>query len=310
MNKRLRCGHAGVDWRGGFTLVELLVVIAIIGILIALLLPAVQAAREAARRSQCSNNLKQLGLALHNYHDVHKTLPPGTFDSQSYGWGALILPFMEQDSLHEAVNPTFGAGNFTCRPGKEDAIIPTYQCPSSTMETKDPAGGCGRSNYRGMRGAGSVAGRPGDSYSNPQQDKEIGIFFDIASSRMNPTKLANIDDGTANTIMLGEVEDVPLVPGLVGTTVELWHDSSSAVDIYPIWAGAETDKDQCLFLAGLNPRSHMNSGDRDGASSRHPGGAQFTVADASVRFISETIDYSVYQSLATRAGGEPEAVLP
>ena len=310
MNRQVRCGHSGVDGRGAFTLVELLVVIAIIGILIALLLPAVQAAREAARRSQCSNNLKQLGLALHNYHDVHKTFPPGIFDPQSYGWGALILPFMEQAPLHETVNPTLGQGNFTCRPGKEDMIIPTYQCPSSTMKERDPAGGCARSNYRGIRGAGSQAGRPGDSFSNPQQDKEIGIFFDITTSRMNPTKIANIEDGTANTIMLGEVEDVPLVPGLVGTSVELWNDSSSTKDIYPIWAGSEKDLDQCLFLAGMNPRSHMNSGDRDGASSRHPGGAQFAAADASVRFISETIDYAIYQSLATRAGKEPEAAFP
>ncbi len=113
-----------------------------------------------------------------------------------------------------------------------------------------------------------MAGVPGDNYSNRLQDKEIRIFFDITTSKMAPTKFAAITDGTANTYMLGEVENVDLAPGLVGVSGVAQWDT-----MYPIWAGPQTDRDQCLFLAGLNPRSHMNSGDRDGASSRHPGGA-------------------------------------
>ncbi|MEX0818470.1 MAG: DUF1559 domain-containing protein, partial [Pirellulaceae bacterium] len=156
----------------GFTLVELLVVIAIIGILVALLLPAVQAAREAARRMQCSNNLKQLGLALHNYHDTLKTFPPGYVSNrpgvegssswcrsggvQGAPWTALILPYMEQQNLHDQFNfnVPFQATSNQMAPPNSNVVIPldTYSCPSDVRLGSNPLW----NSYFGVQGGGTA----------------------------------------------------------------------------------------------------------------------------------------------------------
>ena len=168
---------AGPD-RRAFTLVELLVVIAIIGILVAILLPAVQAAREAARRMSCGNNLKQLGLALQLYHDVHKTFPPGMIagDAAKYGhdhnkayrgfaWGALILPFLEEEALHQQIDFNIGATQWPTFPPSTNAneilltsiVMPKFLCPSDPRSPSDltyvPAFNAGAASYVGNFGS-------------------------------------------------------------------------------------------------------------------------------------------------------------
>ncbi len=211
--------------RKGFTLVELLVVIAIIGILVALLLPAVQAAREAARRMSCGNNLKQIALALHNYHDTYKTFPtirggqlvnggtqpfgsavtyypgcPTYVSSTGFSWRALILPFVEQQPLYDTIN--FSANRAGCygapwfRPGSKqpDLIpIPAFMCPS---EAQEPVGAEAPTNYGGIFGS--------SAQFDDDQSLTRGIFS-IGGAARAPCNIAKITDGTANTVMVGEV---------------------------------------------------------------------------------------------------------
>ncbi len=215
-------------WRGnrGFTLVELLVVIAIIGILVALLLPAVQAAREAARRMSCSNNLKQIALAIHNYHDVHQAFPPirggqlvnggtqpfgstvtsypgcpGWFNSTAWSWRVLILPFVEQQPMFDKINlnvirDTACYSNAPAwTPGTKDPnteLIPGYQCPSEAWPIN---GANGPTNYAGIWGSNANAFDGNTS--------RLGVFG--MGSQVSTIRMANLTDGTANTAMVGEV---------------------------------------------------------------------------------------------------------
>ena len=288
----------------GFTLVELLVVIAIIGILIALLLPAVQAAREAARRSQCSNNLKQLGIALHNYHDTFKLLPSGVIDhpANNYGWGwnALILPFMEQQAMHDQCG--IGQGDpMDIHEPEIETPIGQLRCPSDATNVEtinkrwtwervddiEPAA----SNYVAISGTSMS---PGDNGN--------GLFY-------RNSKLAFRDcyDGTSNTIALGERAYE------VGT---VRYEAA-------VWAGTAAyshSKDWQLDVAVCAQQPINCAGsiaDWDGRyltlSSNHPGGCQVCLLDGSVRFLSETIDYahrgasddSTYERLFRRKDGLP-----
>lgn len=282
----------------GFTLVELLVVIAIIGILIALLLPAVQAAREAARRTQCTNNLKQMGLASHSYHDQHKTLPSGTLqDDDDYGWGTLILPFMEQQALYDAIDPKNKASRgetFMCRPGLEGTILEVYSCPTSTVEDLSTGrgnpsiAGCGKSDYKGNTGSDDngtlvkISDAVGKNYGS-------GISF------------KDIEDGLSNTFLVGEssyylsISDDPVLAAGEGV---LGNNDTD----FPIWAGARGSDE--MTLAKTNPPSVLNSrADDDCFYSEHQGGAYFGFADGSVHFISENISLDTYFDLGARADG-------
>lgn len=197
--------------RRGFTLVELLVVIAIIGILVALLLPAVQAAREAARRMSCSNNLKQLALALHNYHDTYKTFPPDAIwlgnprgtqsaagDQRNFTWITLLLPFIEQGPLHDQIDfriPGYNqqvpsTGGITVP--LQSITIESLQCPSDT-EWQDPPHGFAPTSYAGNAGW--------DRHRRFWRDqRRAGVF-----TLMDPVTLGDIKDGTSNTIAIAEV---------------------------------------------------------------------------------------------------------
>ena len=297
--------HNGLS-RRAFTLVELLVVIAIIGVLVALLLPAVQMAREASRRIKCANNLKQLTLAAMNYHDNVKTFPPGAFDTRSWGWGAMILPFIEQGGLFDAIKPN-GQNDVQCRPNLEGMFLQAFNCPSTIMAKNTPAG-CARCNYRGARGI------------LEDTEDRIGVLIDITryphGTSVGPTRIAQVQDGTSSTIMIGEVEASrkPTAAVLADSTHEVWNVSSNA---YPIWAGTGGqrtaqgsgtfgDPDYAIYQLSTGAvRASINSGDKDCPSSNHPGGAQFGITDGSVRFISENVDFAVYLELHTRSGGTP-----
>lgn len=220
------------SFRRGFTLVELLVVIAIIGILIALLLPAVQAAREAARRSQCTNNMKQIGLALHNYHDTHKTFPP---TGVLYGdpttsphtlpyhlsWLGMILPFLEQQPLYDTIDlgmPMWAPGGTA---GASQPIVRTQinalQCPSDTLlqpagelvDTRYPTRGMAYTNYAGSEGfhwwstANFVVNYAGfTEFTHPA---EMSGVFTLKRTPVESTRIRDITDGTSNTVMVAEV---------------------------------------------------------------------------------------------------------
>ncbi len=297
----------------GFTLVELLVVIAIIGILIALLLPAVQAAREAARRSQCSNNLKQLGLAVHNYHDTFKQVPPCWLRKQTipgphtnaaarnssnnrnlWGWSALILPFIEQAPLHDLlsvgnVHMEFVAlaANDPVRAAAMRQPINAYRCPSDTgpamnnIRDRHPwsAGAntppLATSNYVGV----ASAYRPWESGAN---QVERGMF-----TGREKRAFKDVTDGLSNVIMIGE---------------RRWrgkmnngnmYDSAAAVALGVRRRNNDAQRSDQIGSAGANINLDnwaTRGSSRWGFSSMHPGGAQFALGDGSVSFLSETIE--------------------
>ncbi|EAQ80634.1 DUF1559 family PulG-like putative transporter [Blastopirellula marina] len=295
--------------RLGFTLVELLVVIAIIGVLIALLLPAVQQAREAARRMQCANNLKQVGLGLHNFHDTYNHMPPGgSRDGHGgYTWGTFILPFSEQGNLWDAIveesgnyppDPTGKKGSIYCgcheynvwtTPGPEHNVVEIYMCPSDVLpevrDSTDMGFQCGKSNYAGSMGWGH-------NYGN-------GFFNRFIAS---VTKFADVTDGLSNTIAIGEVgagrngsapsAENPTNPawagspkGGSGTSLTHWGPLREA------WHGTPIN-----LSNGGGPLGDPDAWDK-GFGSLHPGGAQFLFADGSVHFLPETISLGTYDNL-------------
>ncbi len=283
----------------GFTLVELLVVIAIIGILVSLLLPAVQAAREAARRTQCTNNLRQIGLAIHNYHDTIGFLPPGVvYDDDDYGWGTYILPYAEQQALFTLINPDGkndirnpkgSSGKYTCRTGIEATVLDMYRCPSSLVPDRSPKG-CGKCDYKGSTGyADNGAFQKGkDSLSSTGLVGRIpfGIFT----------------DGLSNTLMVGEsayFTSRKNPGGNAGPAIKGINDQS-----FPIWAGANGEDEE--HLSKTNPPSVLNSrADDDCFYGQHPNVVLFVFGDARVRPVNERVSLQTYYHLGQRDDGQP-----
>ena len=307
--------------RFGFTLVELLVVIAIIGILIALLLPAVQAAREAARRSQCSNNLKQLALAVHNYADSHKTFPSGfitdnpqddlILERSNWGWGALVLPYVEQDTLHSQlrVGTVSLHVNLLATAGLAALQTPVqaFVCPSdigsalnsftdstgnySKLVTSDGTDRIpiAKSNYVGVACSSTSTTPPVEPV---QYGPPTGVFFQNSA-----VAFPDILDGTSNTLMLGERSF---------RVYDLDVGAANALGFSAMVSGYTSRKRSILGVLGIPywginqtviNRAHQNRG----FHSLHPGGAQFALCDGSSRFISETVDYKG----STNAGTDP-----
>ncbi|AGA30834.1 DUF1559 domain-containing protein [Singulisphaera acidiphila] len=307
----------------GFTLIELLVVISIIGILIALLLPAVQAAREAARRAQCTNNLKQLALAAHNYESANGCFPMGspvkvaTYSSGwikagEYDWGHSIfvamLPQMEQSALFNAVNFSLNIEmpeNMTIHPSQINALL----CPSDSTgwQIDTPTQWA---NYPGFRVAhGSYSGSTGtwshwawSPSSTPSlatlASQDNGIFF--VNSR---TRIADVTDGTSNTILLGE----RALPDRYRTFTNWWFSGWTGASLFDTLTAMNPQRLVAISSLpapgpsdwpGVQDNALMNS-----ASSRHPGGANFAMADGSVRFLKETI-----QSWPVDSFGNPTGV--
>jgi prepilin-type N-terminal cleavage/methylation domain-containing protein len=331
----------------GFTLVELLVVIAIIGVLVALLLPAVQAAREAARRSSCSNKLRQLAIGLHNHHDTHNKLPPGaqgvvypqpnppgntTTGITGTSWIVFTLPFFEQQPLYDKYR--FDLSHFTTENGGTvgSVVVPTLYCPSGPDPKKyvDPnAGVAGNpsTHYYGVMGPGGATDnfqlliggttyqyRYGSSGANGAWSYHgmLSHYQDIGSSisQFRVVRFSDVTDGTTNTLMLGEIS-LTLPVNMPGTTTAQPNQYRSWIRGNTTSTGANgsgTTKNvrypiNSTFYNGSNNFNEISFG------SHHPGGAQFALGDASVRFISQTIDLLIYQASASMNQKE-NATLP
>ncbi|PQO40116.1 DUF1559 domain-containing protein [Blastopirellula marina] len=294
--------------RRGFTLVELLVVIAIIGVLIALLLPAVQQAREAARRMTCTNNLKQLGLACHTYADVFKVFPTGGLDfggtSDTWGWGALILPQIEQNNLYDTMGVSknslivaiTNAGSNSVLYNAMQSELDAFRCPSDTsavlpscrvVKYNNTTGVCPGSPVRAF--ATSTFQTSTSNYVacaglfDAQMQKNNGIMH--ASSKNG---FQAMTDGTSNTFLVGERAEYNAGGTWAGT-------SSIRGTSYSVSAGT-ADSGNSMGTVGTPPNfKDQNSTTYNpwgGFSSTHPGGTQFCFGDGSVKFIAETINFN------------------
>lgn len=304
----------GAGARRGFTLIELLVVIAIIAVLIALLLPAVQQAREAARRAQCLNNLKQIGLALHNYHDTHSAFPPGWIGVASdrrplvdglngFSWAVMILPQLEQTNIYNRFDFKQSLVSTTPAspgmPANKDLLatrLPLFECPSDPHPEKwdiQPQGGgpvlatLAPANYVGLFGVRQENGSDIDDCEGQPagfQCRGDGLLF-----HNSKVTLGMVTDGTSNTIMVGErASQVKQNPPFYST----W------VGLVP---GGEEATTRSIGDADHVPNLGIHLED---FSSRHTGGAHFILADGHAKFVSENIDLGVFQAIGTRDRGE------
>ena len=308
--------------RRGFTLVELLVVITIIGILIVLLLPAVQAAREAARQTQCTNNLKQIGLGIYGYEQVHQMLPAGAYQYElgTTGWTSYsrgnvlirLLPFVEQQPLYDCYSFSKSTDsqtypNSTKLLGK--TVIPLYICPSDDPSTPFVRGiTMAKTNYAASVGPASVGDHttvPCSLYSGfniyahgGEGTSPPGCFGRLSQQY----RLEEVKDGLSNTIFFGEFRPAWNNDGAVGGWHGSWSGSGYTRTLIPInyYTG-----DAVLNADLSNACTYWTNWTTvEGFKSGHPGGAQFLLGDGTVRFIRETVDMQTYQYLGDKNDGK------
>lgn len=272
---------SGRTERGGFTLIELLVVIAIIAVLVGLLLPAVQAAREAARRAQCTNNLKQIGLALQGYHDTHNTFPAGGWiavynqpltNNMNIGWSAVILPWLEQNALYSEVNLSY-LYNAAVNSTAAYTVLQVYLCPSEPRQTlwnKYPGPPPDQfpsadADYGGMYGPRAL----GSGFTN--NPPAGAMIFNQCFG------LAQITDGSSQTIAVGEDPEA----------------------INAMWISGHNLFDQSAPINARPPSEHGEE-----LTSQHPGGVNALFVDGSVHFLKNSTNVVPLAALCTRAMGE------
>ena len=307
----------------GFTLIELLVVIAIIATLVALLLPAVQQAREAARRSTCKNSLKQIGLALHNYHDTHGVLPSGsimllnaagtTYNGHGWTWHSSILPFLDQGPMYDAIQGPSGMGHESG--GVDDvkqgivgkAPLTIFWCPSQPDVTDGvQKNQYAPSNYNGNIGTLIGNGTGDDCYNgsiNSRATMEAptsvgclnanGIFYPNSSVRFR-----DVTDGLSNTFFVSEVIDSG------GDADRLGGGGSDRKHGFSNGADGNPPSEMSEYLIATETNDPINGYAEEAAGSYHKGGAQFAFGDGSVHFLSENMDMTTYRALSTRDRGE------
>jgi len=296
--------------RHGFTLIELLVVIAIIAVLIGLLLPAVQKVRDAAAKTQCSNNLKQIGIAMHAYNDTQGSLPPGgcgptpgstkgppsgvngpTFTSvaANIGWTVFLLPYVEQQGAFNQANVMV---NFDVAPNStvlNPLRIPAYTCQSASVTDSTLSGTTGKTlHYYGVmgpRGANPVGGTY-TAYTATHGDVSIHGVLGVDSA----VKLGTVSDGLSNTLMVGEMS---------------WANANCYRQWTRGWDGNAMGGTKNIVNA-INSVPYNGSNNFNDVSfgSPHSGGTNFLLCDGSIRFIDQNITMSVYTAAASRNGGE------
>jgi prepilin-type N-terminal cleavage/methylation domain-containing protein/prepilin-type processing-associated H-X9-DG protein len=306
-----------------FTLVELLAVITIIGVLVGLLLPAVQSARESARRSTCSNNLKQIGLAFQNYLDTNKELPKGVSCSASWlkagwAWGSRILPFTEENSLFDRLDFENGQVRYRCNADQGSSPVALFRCPSDGADLINPdrkVSGAGQtaatSNYIGNSGNNLRLNHDEARGDTDLDAAKKAYLLNLHTGTVIPgvgIRVHQISDGMSKTLLVGERDS---------------RDSGHGDHAAGIWIGINQNilastAYSAAYLTFFNPLSAamtINAGTSatrntaaldeaaDAWSSKHPGGAQFVLADGSVRMLSETIDNSTFGNLCRRNDG-------
>jgi prepilin-type N-terminal cleavage/methylation domain-containing protein/prepilin-type processing-associated H-X9-DG protein len=326
--------------RGAFTLIELLVVIAIIGVIIGLLLPAVQKVREAAARMKCTNNLKQIGLALHGYHDTYQVFPPGYVDGNTdpnstpdndvgpgWGWASFLLPYLEQNNLYTRINFSQTMGSAVNAQVSQMALT-IYQCPSDPYQQAfpvydsnftTPIATLAHGNYVACNGwQECFNGGGGNPQPGPGADGLAGIYGQAgrgAFYRNSRTNTASVTDGLSNTIFAGERSGnhspSTWTGAVPGGRCPAWMATLPPSPYSPPPGPAYDNADfgEALVLAHCNA-THLPSADfpifdPDTFYSMHTGqGANFLFGDGSVHFLTSGINPRTYQSLSTIAGGE------
>lgn len=311
--RRTKCGQ-----RRGFTLIELLVVLAIIAVLISLLLPAVQQAREAARRTECKNNLKQIGLALHNFHEVYNVFPasgwttsgPGNPAGKFVGWRPLILPYLEQTNLQnlydfksnwwEGTNPTVAG-----------VQVRVFQCPS-TPAHPDVTSAIAKPPRPAMTFPVPVARIDYEAVMGVQPGSIDPVLYNANNRfsimhRNSRVRFADVTDGTTNTIAVVECAGRPQVyrrraplPGATSDQGICWADSEGPFSLDG--SNADGSLEGCTPAAGCSYA--INKRNDNEPYSFHIGGANFLFADGRVQFISESVNFMTFAALCTRNASE------